>query len=119
MRRWILIHSPRERLPAMSTWGRLQTWLTVHEAMGLAGASAVVIHSGYRVGDPDAARVGSCPGGGAKENDRGGGGVGIGGGGSEKQNDRDGYLSQGSEALSWPLTNGGPCVRAFTERGPG
>jgi len=38
-----LRHSLRKRLPVLSTWGRLRTWLTVHEAVGLAGAAAIVI----------------------------------------------------------------------------
>ena len=44
------ILSLRKRLSAMSAWSRLRTWLKVHEAMGLAGATAVVIHSGYSTG---------------------------------------------------------------------
>ena len=45
-----LIHTLRKRLPVMATWGRLRTWLTAHEAVGLAGATAIVIHSGYTGG---------------------------------------------------------------------
>ncbi|MBI4639103.1 MAG: hypothetical protein HY731_00305 [Candidatus Tectomicrobia bacterium] len=45
-----LVHSLRKHLPIMSTWGRLHTWLNFHEAMGIAGATAVVIHSGYSTG---------------------------------------------------------------------
>lgn len=45
-----LMHSLRKRLLVMSTWGRLRTWLTVHEAVGLAGATTIVIHSGYTGG---------------------------------------------------------------------